>query len=150
MSMKMSEAVVDVVVNEVVEENVSTAQEPKFKVISTTDLKNPFTFTDEDSGFQFSNLQRKQVVQLIAVAFVFFTLVSLIQNALHASRAAAIIEAAPLEQVVVSEGDSLWNIAADSSQGKMDVSEFVYHIKQINELESSSLKVGQVLSVPIL
>jgi LysM repeat protein len=58
-----------------------------------------------------------------------------------------VFSATPIEYntIVVSEGDTLWSIA--SSLGD-NVRENIYTIKEINNLDSSMIYVGQELLVP--
>ena len=55
--------------------------------------------------------------------------------------------AAPVEQVVVLPGDTLWSIAQAQAPGG-DVREVVAEIRDLNQLTSSRLMVGQELMVP--
>ncbi len=154
MSMKMSEAVEVVNLYNVFEnENVcEAAEKPVFKVITTTDLKNPFTFNDEGDtlSHKITKLQVKHIVALCLIVLAISAAFVLIQNMMHTSRASELIENSAMSEVVVMPGDTLWDIAEEKSHGKMSVSEFVYYITEINHLESSALSSGQVLSVPEL
>lgn len=49
--------------------------------------------------------------------------------------------------VMVGEGDTLWNIAADLADDG-EVREMVDQIKRINALDSSALQAGQEIHVP--
>ncbi len=49
--------------------------------------------------------------------------------------------------LVVSEGDTLWSIAA---KGSGNINETIYQIKQVNSLTSSCIYVGQELLVPFV
>ncbi len=55
--------------------------------------------------------------------------------------------------VVVTNGDTLWNIAKAEQENNCyyenkDIREIIYDIQQTNDLGSSSLKVNQVLEIP--
>jgi len=53
------------------------------------------------------------------------------------------------ESVIVQSGDTLWGIAKDHSGGK-DISERVYELKEINNLQSGSdLKPGMEIKIPM-
>lgn len=49
------------------------------------------------------------------------------------------------EKIVISEGDTLWNIASNLDG---NVNENIYEIKKINELKTSYIYVGQELLIP--
>ncbi len=55
--------------------------------------------------------------------------------------------------VVVTSGDTLWNIAKVEQESNdyyedKDIREIIYDIQQKNDLGSSSLKINQVLEIP--
>lgn len=58
-----------------------------------------------------------------------------------------VFSAAPIqyENIVVSEGDTLWSIANNIGG---NVNKNIYEIKRINRLESSIIYVGQELKIP--
>lgn len=49
------------------------------------------------------------------------------------------------ENIVVSEGDTLWSIANNIGG---NVNKNIYEIKRINRLESSMIYIGQELKIP--
>jgi LysM repeat protein len=49
------------------------------------------------------------------------------------------------ENIVVSEGDTLWSIANNIGG---NVNKNIYEIKRINRLESSMIYIGQELQIP--
>lgn len=53
------------------------------------------------------------------------------------------------KQVVVEANDSLWSIAEEYTSESDDVRDMIDEIKEINELDSSELQVGDTLFVPI-
>lgn len=53
------------------------------------------------------------------------------------------------ELVSVAPGDSLWSIASTYADDNTDVREMIYRIKQLNNLSSADLLVGQTISVPL-
>lgn len=56
------------------------------------------------------------------------------------------------KQVIVSSNDTIWNISKDicnSSDKSLNIQNVVNKIKKINNLNSSDIYVGQVLTVPI-
>lgn len=50
------------------------------------------------------------------------------------------------EEIIVSEGDTLWKIASNL---KGNINENVYKIKKINKLNDSYIYVGQELLIPL-
>lgn len=51
------------------------------------------------------------------------------------------------ERVVMS-GDTLWNIASELTESEGDVRATMRLLKDLNEMETSSLRAGQVLVIP--
>jgi nucleoid-associated protein YgaU len=51
--------------------------------------------------------------------------------------------------VIVSSGDTLWDIAAEYAGEGTDVRKMVYSIKKRNDLTGSSLQAGQLLIIPV-
>ncbi|SDN83358.1 LysM domain-containing protein [Paenibacillus sp. yr247] len=52
------------------------------------------------------------------------------------------------DQVIIQRGDTLWNIASSHKKSDENIRSYVDKIKSINHLNTSSLKEGQVLSLP--
>ncbi|WP_300400092.1 LysM peptidoglycan-binding domain-containing protein [Nocardioides sp.] len=57
-------------------------------------------------------------------------------------------EPAPTETIVVTPGDTLWEIASDVSEDG-DVRDMMRTIEQLNSLDTVALAVGQRLQVPL-
>lgn len=55
----------------------------------------------------------------------------------------------PMEQVVISRGDTLWEIAVDYKPKDMDTRDYIRVIKKTNHLKTSEIEAGDVLSLPI-
>lgn len=55
----------------------------------------------------------------------------------------------PMEQVIVSQGDTLWEIAVDYKPKDMDTRDYIHRIKKMNQLKTSEIEAGDVLSLPI-
>ncbi len=51
--------------------------------------------------------------------------------------------------VVVSAGESLWDIAARYKSDREDIRNYMYKIKEINMLKSSMVLEGQELELPV-
>ncbi len=84
------------------------------------------------------NLPRFIVSMTIIVCIISFVM-SMLTN--------VVFSASPVEYetIIVAEGDTLWSIA-NSLEG--NVRENIYTIKEVNNLESSMIYVGQELLVP--
>ncbi|MEY8739223.1 LysM peptidoglycan-binding domain-containing protein [Bacillales bacterium AN1005] len=52
------------------------------------------------------------------------------------------------KKVIVSEGDTLWNLSVEYKPQQMDTRVFVEVLKKINKLSSNSIQAGQVLILP--
>ncbi|MBE9915749.1 LysM peptidoglycan-binding domain-containing protein [Paenibacillus donghaensis] len=55
----------------------------------------------------------------------------------------------PMEKVVVSKGDTLWEIAREYKPEGMDTRAYIQIIKKVNHLKSAGIEAGDVLSLPI-
>lgn len=53
------------------------------------------------------------------------------------------------ERIVVGSGETLWDVAAERTEGDQDVRELMATIKEINDLDSSMLMAGQELFIPV-
>ena len=49
--------------------------------------------------------------------------------------------------VTVRQGDTLWGIASEH-RGNMDIRQYIYQIKKINNLEDAIIYAGQKLNLP--
>lgn len=54
----------------------------------------------------------------------------------------------PGGKIAVSQGDTLWSISLDHKPETMDTRIYIEAIKKVNQLRSTSIKVGQVLILP--
>lgn len=54
-----------------------------------------------------------------------------------------------VQDVVVSQGESLWAIATSTAAPGQDVREVVEQIRMLNDLDGSAVVAGQRLSVPV-
>ncbi len=54
-----------------------------------------------------------------------------------------------LKIVVVSKGDTLWDIVSKYTNMNYDIRDEIYHIKKINKLQTSNIYPGQQLIIPI-
>ena len=51
--------------------------------------------------------------------------------------------------VEIASGDTLWTIAAEYAPEGTDLRQFIYEIRELNDMESSNIMVGQVIRVPM-
>ncbi|MCR1898076.1 LysM peptidoglycan-binding domain-containing protein [Irregularibacter muris] len=83
--------------------------------------------------------------------FLFLTCISLISlialNFIFLDKAEG-YEKNALQIVTVSRGDTLWDIVSQYSSKREDIREQIYHIKIINDLETSYIYPGQQLLIP--
>ncbi|MCT4585682.1 MAG: LysM peptidoglycan-binding domain-containing protein [Peptostreptococcaceae bacterium] len=49
----------------------------------------------------------------------------------------------------VCAGDNLWSISKEYCNNNVDLREFIYNVKKINNLQNSNINVGQILKIPI-
>lgn len=52
------------------------------------------------------------------------------------------------DTVYVTKGDTLWGIATDTLKEGVDIRQYIYQIKCLNNLNSSTLYVGQEIIIP--
>ena len=55
---------------------------------------------------------------------------------------------APAKTVVAMRGDTLWSIAKANAPEESDIRDYIYRLKQENQLKTSGLYIGQVLRLP--
>ena len=53
------------------------------------------------------------------------------------------------KEVTVAAGDTVWEIAARYTVGRMDVRQIIYEMEQVNDVSYGNLQVGDVLLVPV-
>ena len=51
--------------------------------------------------------------------------------------------------VIVQEGDSLWTIAKQFNNNKLDIRKYIYLIQQQNGMKNSMLQPGQLIRIPL-
>lgn len=52
-------------------------------------------------------------------------------------------------EIRVCAGDNLWSISKEYCNDGIDLREYIYSIKKINNLKNSNITVGQILKIPI-
>lgn len=71
-------------------------------------------------------------------------LIVLIINLFNLSFAKAKVET---ENITVSAGDTLWSIACEYKKSGQDVREYIYELRQLNNLNDCVIYPGQVLKI---
>jgi len=51
-------------------------------------------------------------------------------------------------EVIVKEGDTLWDLARNHYHGKKDIRKKIYEIRSINNLETVNIVPGQLILIP--
>ena len=96
--------------------------------------------------------RRGRLAILLVIAALLFTAFSLGRSASQASTdiggASGSVTTAPVEQITVLPGDTLWSIAKSVAPNN-DPREVVAQIRSLNDLSRSELQVGQQLLLPI-
>ena len=55
------------------------------------------------------------------------------------------------KEIIVQERDTLWDIAAKETGNRMDIREYIYTVKQLNNIKNSgNLVPGQIIRLPIV
>lgn len=51
------------------------------------------------------------------------------------------------EDYTVSAGDTLWSIASENCPSNMDIREYIYNIRQLNNIEDCIIHPGEVIQI---
>lgn len=82
---------------------------------------------------------------LMMVISVFLVMV-LIMQVVGPSRAAIVV---PTESYIVERGDTLWGLAERFAPNSMDLREYVFRLRRLNDLQhSATIQPGQRLYLP--
>lgn len=55
------------------------------------------------------------------------------------------------KEIIVKENDTLWDIAAKETNNRMDIREYIYTVKQLNDIKNSgNLVPGQTIRLPMI
>lgn len=49
----------------------------------------------------------------------------------------------------VGKGDTLWKISSYYSNDNIDIRQFIYELKKINEMETSAIYEGDIIKIPV-
>lgn len=81
----------------------------------------------------------KSIITLIFIIIISFICLSQIFNKEE-------IETTQI-QYTVSKGETLWDIAKEFKQDGQDIREYIYEVKKINNMTSSMIYEGQVITI---
>ena len=87
------------------------------------------------------NKRRFMITMAVAISIIFSSLI------LVTHRPVGYTEIS-FNKIVVTSGDTLWDIASDFYGSNSDIRKKVTMIKKANDLRTSELSVGQVLLIP--
>lgn len=91
-------------------------------------------------------LDVKRIITNIAIILIFILMMNLISNFTFGNKHI------DTKQITVRSNDTLWKIAqdvCDDASEPLNVQNVVIEIKNINNLQSSNIYLGQVLEIPI-
>ena len=91
--------------------------------------------------------RRGRAVLVLLLAGLLLAAISLGGADTQAAGVASEGQSAPVQTVTVQPGESLWSVAQRIAPDN-DPREVVAQIRRLNDLESSSLQVGQLLVLP--
>lgn len=52
-----------------------------------------------------------------------------------------------IEEYQVEEGQTLWGIAYENKSEDEDIRQYIYDIRELNDLKDCNIKVGQILQI---
>lgn len=105
-------------------------------------LSNQFVNKSSRRG-RFGITRGQAILFLLTFSLFFYLLTELVF-------ASSVQAPAPVKEVTVREGDSIWKLAIRYQEtAKMDVTELVQAIKEVNDLKSVVIYPGQTLVIPL-
>ena len=84
--------------------------------------------------------------KIIAIVLIWFLFLGFIGLVLSNNG----LEFTDTHTIKVGNGDTLWDIATNINDGSYNNNQLVYVLRDINDLDSALLRVGQELEVPVL
>lgn len=124
----------------------------------TNNSRTPHRSTAASTGIATKSRYSKTVIRFLFIALILGTVFSF--GAMVQAYAAASSPTSNLtnhsatktvvqeQQVVIQEGDTLWDVAATYKKSGENIRSYIDEIKTKNHLTTSSLKEGQVLLLP--
>ena len=106
----------------------------------------------ERDAAAFAKLQRQTAFPILASGLIIMgvLLATVIIRDLCASRRVSLAtEAVSYEQIVVREGDTLWDIANTHAIDGCSTSDVVHLLRDVNDLDDGMLSVGEQILVPL-
>ncbi len=101
-----------------------------------------------------TNTKKRTIIVNKRRFFSFVLLATLLVNLLFVSvclpRSTQADAVEKTQEIIVCAGDTMWSIAEEYGSENEDVRNTVYKIKKLNDLNTTSLTIGQVLLVPIV
>lgn len=88
------------------------------------------------------------IISLMLICFTFGAMIQSVADTGDANFTQSEQMFDELVYIDVVKGDSLWSIASKHAPQHEDIRKYIYKIKQLNNLNSSALQIGQVLRLP--
>lgn len=95
-------------------------------------------------------IKRKYVLKSRLRFFTFLFLTTLIISFLVYTINISGYSEPTLKSVSIQYGDSLWSIAEQYSDDSCDIRDYIRDIKEINHLDSSLIKAGTSIVIPVM
>jgi hypothetical protein len=89
------------------------------------------------------NVNRKNVKFILACTIIIFIGVMFLENCLAKDQI-------KVKKIVISSNDTLWDIAQDvcDNNEKLNIQNVIIDIKEINNLQTSTIYIGQTIYIP--
>ncbi|WP_235960823.1 LysM peptidoglycan-binding domain-containing protein [Paenibacillus silvestris] len=123
----------------------------------TNNSRTPHRSTAASKGIATKSRYTKTVIRFLFIALILGTVFSfgaMVQAYAAVSSPTSILsnhsdtKTVAQKQVVIQEGDTLWDIAATHKKSGENIRSYIDKIKTKNHLTTSSLQEGQVLLLP--
>lgn len=87
-----------------------------------------------------------RTANIVLLTFIFVMAFNIMSGALIANGEAI----NTYDTITVEAGDTLWSIAKSAMTENDDIREVIFDIQQLNNMESDTIKPGQLIKVPVL